>query len=857
MAAITGPPAMVDSAPTMVDSASPRSNKGRSNGAFYMYLGLPQAYQSSALTQSSPPRSKSVMGTVDAPYSKSYAAGLPNRYQNPPMVAYGNRQLSPERMPRRWAADQPPIQTDLREDLEDDVVIGGSGNAETLLQSSASFGKLRKLKDMLGMELITQDDYERSKGAILDEIASPSSKVPVNEFISPKKQELMAVFDDEPIQSSHPPELVVSPSKQPPLPGISDHKSPSRSPSKNTASRRLGKDSDIPPMRGVTVSRAITMIQDKIQQKLEGGPAGLRRAFQFFDADGSGAISHEEFKDAIRLKFMVVFEDHVFDGVMQMFDPGGSGEIDYNTFCQKVMQSKVRDSTSFGSNSNQDTPGAAAIAPKVLQRMIRESAKDLRTAFGHLDVEESGAISVEDLRYALGRYNIEMSDRQFHALMGKIDANSDGYVSYQEFLNYFRKTEISDAQANAVGTVSGMPVSKAIMLIRDKIQQRLEGGPAGLRRAFQFFDQNGSGNISHEEFKHALRLKTMLVFDDKLIGAILGKFDPTGKGALDFEMFCNMVMGSNSRDSTSFTGVDTSSYFERANWEQILRGRVIDHAKALKSTFQHLDARGNGWITHDQLKHTLFRFDIPIGDREFEELMPNITNAESQGQMQDDQVNYVDFLDYFKRSEIQRTQQGMMAVISGIPVPQAVTLIRDKIQQKLEGGPAGLRRAYQYFDEDGSGSISMEEFAKALRMKCMLVFDKALLAKVFASFDPDETGEINYQSFCELVMGSKSRDSTSFSNGLAAGADKVHHGDMDPRNVEKVVRRKVLESWKELKHLFAHLDQGEGDISYEDLRYALERYDIVLTDKQVGGFAAPLLRPSVVSYSQYDRHFGL
>ena len=38
-----------------------------------------------------------------------------------------------------------------------------------------------------------------------------------------------------------------------------------------------------------------------------------------------------------------------------------------------------------------------------------------------------------------GRYNIELGDRQFESLMKKIDANDDGLVSYQEFLNYFRR----------------------------------------------------------------------------------------------------------------------------------------------------------------------------------------------------------------------------------------------------------------------------------------------------------------------------------------------------------------------------------------------------------------------------------
>eukprot|EP01052_Picozoa_sp_SAG31_P005385 SAG31_NODE_236_length_19594_cov_7.018620_11_plen_209_part_00 len=167
-----------------------------------------------------------------------------------------------------------------------------------------------------------------------------------------------------------------------------------------------------------------------------------------------------------------------------------------------------------------------------------------------------------------------------------------------------------------------MSVDKAIQMIRDKIQQRLEGGPAGLRRAFQYFDTNGSGTISHDEFRAALKNKTMLVFDKQLATAIMKKFDPMDRGQLDFQMFCDMVMGSNARDHTSFSGGSgTNTLYERNNWELVLKRRVLEHAKMLKSSFQHLDRNGNGRISIDDLKHTLFRCDMAIGDQEFDELM--------------------------------------------------------------------------------------------------------------------------------------------------------------------------------------------------------------------------------------------
>eukprot|EP01052_Picozoa_sp_SAG31_P005382 SAG31_NODE_236_length_19594_cov_7.018620_8_plen_287_part_00 len=257
----------------------------------------------------------------------------------------------------------------------------------------------------------SQEDYNRSKSAILDDISSPKIQ-------SPSKADLMAAFEPEPQtlqppsvkQQQRPPELgqsactalsflclcasspkllrncadATSPSSRSVgLPDINAHRSPTKgmSPGKSPgATRRLGKQYEIPMVRGINVHQAITMIQDKIQGRLTGGPAGLRRAFQvsttaaahsnvflgysysarikllhtvvisvlpsrhpqcpshtqFFDSDGSGAISHDEFKEAIRLKCMLVLEDHILAQVMQKFDPEKTGEINYHQFCQLV-----------------------------------------------------------------------------------------------------------------------------------------------------------------------------------------------------------------------------------------------------------------------------------------------------------------------------------------------------------------------------------------------------------------------------------------------------------------------------------------------------------------------------------------
>eukprot|EP01051_Picozoa_sp_SAG22_P030629 SAG22_NODE_11983_length_461_cov_0.668508_1_plen_78_part_00 len=66
----------------------------------------------------------------------------------------------------------------------------------------------------------------------------------------------------------------------------------------------------------------------------------------------------------------------------------------------------------------------------------------------------------------------------------------------------------------SAGTVSSKSVSlpKAKELIREKMRGRLAGGPSELRRTFQYFDGDGSGQIDFEEFEEGLKLHCGLQF---------------------------------------------------------------------------------------------------------------------------------------------------------------------------------------------------------------------------------------------------------------------------------------------------------------------------------------------------------
>eukprot|EP01052_Picozoa_sp_SAG31_P005386 SAG31_NODE_236_length_19594_cov_7.018620_12_plen_421_part_00 len=389
-----------------------------------------------------------------------------------------------------------------------------------------------------------------------------------------------------------------------------------------------------------------------------------------------------------------------------------------------------------------------------------------------------------------------------------------------------------------MATVSGISVDAAITLIQDKIQQKLEGGPAGLRRAFQYFDEDGSGAVSLEEFAKAMRMRCMLVFEPKLLADVMARFDPDQSGEVTYNKFVELVMGSKARDATSFSnkvamGTDkvTVTGNDARNFERVVRQKVLECWRELKHLFTHLDdlGTGQGSLPYEDMRYALERHNIMLTDHQFTVLMKKI-DANMDGR-----ISAAEFLTWVKEKDVQDFRDTAISEIRGISVDKAVTLIRDKIQQKLEGGPAGLRRAFQHFDEDGSGGIDFREFKQALRMRAMLVFEEKLAEQIFRSFGLElKDGVIDYNSFCQMVMGSGARDGTSF-GGLTAGATAGlgDYAGLEEDALISAMQRKVRESWKELWHAIKSVDRSQtGMIPAGELRYLLQRYNIIVSDLQ-------------------------
>jgi Ca2+-binding EF-hand superfamily protein len=80
--------------------------------------------------------------------------------------------------------------------------------------------------------------------------------------------------------------------------------------------------------------------------------------------------------------------------------------------------------------------------------------------------------------------------------------------------------------------------------------------------------------------------------------------------------------------------------------------------------------------------------------------------------------------------------------------------LRAKVEQRTKGSknPAEtLRAAFKFFDEDESGAVKPDEFAKALE-RFGVILNEADTKLFFARFDKDGSGTISYDEFTSLTM---------------------------------------------------------------------------------------------------------
>ncbi|KAK6138246.1 hypothetical protein DH2020_027993 [Rehmannia glutinosa] len=154
---------------------------------------------------------------------------------------------------------------------------------------------------------------------------------------------------------------------------------------------------------------------------------------------------------------------------------------------------------------------------KVALRVIagclsEEEIMGLKEMFKSMDADNSGTITLEELKQGLAEQGTKLSESEVKQLMEAADADGNGTIDYEEFITATMHMNRMDREEH-------------------------------LYTAFQYFDKDNSGYITIEELEQALREFGM--GDDKDIKEIISEVDADHDGRINYDEFVAMMKKGN------------------------------------------------------------------------------------------------------------------------------------------------------------------------------------------------------------------------------------------------------------------------------------------------------------------------
>lgn len=109
---------------------------------------------------------------------------------------------------------------------------------------------------------------------------------------------------------------------------------------------------------------------------------------------------------------------------------------------------------------------------------------------------------------------------------------------------------------------------------------------------------------------------------------------------------------------------------------------------------------------------------------------------------------------------------------------QLLLKVRERIRARGARGIIGLGKSFGIMDDDQSGSLDGQEFAKALS-SYRISTDPREHEAIFNMFDPDQNGLIDYNEFLRGMMGEMNSRRTELVQKAFKAIDKDGSGVLD------------------------------------------------------------------------------
>jgi len=300
--------------------------------------------------------------------------------------------------------------------------------------------------------------------------------------------------------------------------------------------------------RDITTARFASEVEGKMARRVVQDVTHIARCFQKHDVDGCGALTTQQFMDALRESGLRLSSDELTQ-LVAACGTQGDGRISLVEFASHLTRTMQR-STERDANAGLHMRKRPANAPVVklsfeaaalaLQRKLVNRFASVKKAFRSFDVKGTGQVEYHVFRQVLRDFGVEVADDDFARLIRDFDPSGLGYVTYINFNNAVG-TVITPGE-DGLGVMLNRPstpvLSEWVAPKWAQIAMRKHHTPEQL---FDELDTDNSGAISIPEFIQALHASGFDLKPEEAM-TMVEMFDRNAIGQVYRKPFCETVL---------------------------------------------------------------------------------------------------------------------------------------------------------------------------------------------------------------------------------------------------------------------------------------------------------------------------